>query len=132
MILLIAGSRGLKGGYIFKLLSQTVRNSGFKPTKIISGGAKGIDTLARTYANLWGIPFEEYPAEWDKYGKAAGMIRNKVMVDLADAAVILWDTKSRGTKSTITLCKKKGIPYKVEEIIVARPVKGLNAKESRA
>ena len=51
------------------------------------------------------------PADWDKYGKSAGFIRNKEMVDIADAAIIFWDGDSKGTKDTIERVQNKGIPY---------------------
>lgn len=80
---------------------------------MIEGAAKGIDTIAKEYAqeNDWKI--EEYPAEWDKYGKSAGYIRNELMVKSADEVLILWDGESKGTKYDIDLCEKYNKPYKV-------------------
>jgi hypothetical protein len=120
MIVLVCGSRHLFGDKVYKILSQTIRNSGVAPTKIISGGAAGIDSLAKIYANRWNIPFEEYKADWKAYGKAAGMIRNKQMVDLADVVIAVWDGESKGTENTIKLGHEKNIPVITEIIHVAK------------
>ena len=80
---------------------------------MIEVGARGVDLIARSYAidNEWEI--EEYPAEWDKYGKSAGYIRNDIMVKKADEVLILWDGTSKGTKHDIDLCKKYNKPHKI-------------------
>lgn len=78
---------------------------------IICGKARGADTLGEKYALENNLKIEYYPADWDKYGKSAGFRRNKEMVDTATSAICFWDGKSKGTKHTIDLCKKKGIPY---------------------
>lgn len=49
----------------------------------------------------------EFPANWSRWGKRAGFIRNKEMVDNADALICLWDGTSRGTKMTLDLAMKK-------------------------
>lgn len=80
---------------------------------IISGMARGADSLGEKYAQERNLKIDSHPADWDKYGKSAGYKRNKEMVDIASAAICFWDGKSPGTKNTIDLCKKKGIPVKV-------------------
>lgn len=76
--------------------------------EIISGGAKGADLLARRYADEHGIPMKEYLPDWDKYGRAAGPIRNKLIVERADLIVAFLADGSRGTRSTINIAKKTG------------------------
>ena len=83
---------------------------------ILSGGCRGADMLAEQYAAEHGIPVERHPAEWDKYGRAAGIHRNREMVDEADKVVAFWDGKSRGTKSLIEYAKKCGKKIEVKEI----------------
>ena len=56
-------------------------------------------------------------AEWDVYGKAAGPIRNKAMIDKADALIAFWDGDSRGTKDCIKHATHKGIPVLIIPII---------------
>ena len=80
---------------------------------IVSGMALGADTLGEKYAKRRGYKIDYHPANWNKYGKSAGFIRNKEMVDIASAAICFWDGKSKGTKHTIDLCKEKGIPIKI-------------------
>lgn len=76
---------------------------------IISGGARGADSLAKRYAKEKEINYVEYPAEWDKYGKSAGYKRNKLIVNDSDKLVAFWDRISKGTKHSIDLAKLKGI-----------------------
>lgn len=80
---------------------------------MIEGEARGVDTFAKEYAqeNEWEI--ESYPADWEKYGKSAGYIRNEIMVKAADEVLIFWDGKSKGTKNDIDLCEKYNKPYKL-------------------
>lgn len=72
MKILICGSRGINDPVS---VAQAVEKSGMTPTHIVSGGARGVDTLARFYARSRGIDFTEYVADWDKYGKRAGYMR---------------------------------------------------------
>jgi hypothetical protein len=80
---------------------------------IISGHAKGADSLGERYAKERGFILDINPADWDKHGKSAGFIRNREMVNKADAAICFWDGESSGTKHTINLCKEKGIPCRI-------------------
>lgn len=80
---------------------------------IISGMARGADSLGERYAQERGLKLEGYPANWKLYGKSAGFKRNQVLVKNASAAICFWDGKSKGTKHTIDLCKEKGIPVKI-------------------
>ena len=73
-------------------------------THIISDGAREVDTLARMFAQSKGIVFTEYLADWDKYGKRAGFVRNCVMVGTAEAVIAIWDGVSPGTKHSNRLC----------------------------
>ncbi|MBA4319413.1 MAG: hypothetical protein C0412_13515 [Flavobacterium sp.] len=80
---------------------------------IISGGARGADTLAVKAAIECGLPFREYPAEWDKYGKKAGVLRNSLMLEVEkpDLVVAFCDDiqKTKGTKDTVTKAMARGI-----------------------
>ena len=83
---------------------------------LLSGGCRGADALGERYAKENGLSVEYYPAEWEKYGKAAGPIRNQIMVDNCDYVVCFWDNKSKGTKSLINYTKKTGKPLFVKII----------------
>ena len=72
---------------------------------IVSGCARGADTLGMRYASENIFDVDEYPADWDKYGKKAGYMRNVEMAENADALIAFWDGKSKGTKSLIKYAK---------------------------
>ena len=77
-------------------------------TEIISGGAKGIDTCAKIWAQSRGIPVTEYLPAYDTYGRAAPHVRNRKIVDEADAVMAFWDGASKGTAATVAYAKKQG------------------------
>lgn len=79
---------------------------------MIEGAARGVDLIAKEYAeeNNWKI--EEYPADWS-IGKQADFIHNEIMVKAADEVLILWNGESKGTKHSIDLCEKYSKPYVV-------------------
>ena len=78
-------------------------------TEIISGGARGVDTSAREYANAHGIPLTEVLPDYKKYpGRVAPLKRNIEIIDMADLVLAFWDGKSRGTKFVIDKCHEMG------------------------
>ena len=81
--------------------------------QILSGGARGVDRLAQRAAEYLGIPFKLFPANWEKYGRRAGMLRNEFLIRDADKVVAVWDGQSRGTANSIQWAKKLGTPYKI-------------------
>lgn len=81
--------------------------------EIVSGDARGADTLGARYGHLNGIPVIHFPAQWDTYGKAAGFIRNEEMAEYGDFLVAFWDGTSRGTAQMIQAMKRKGKHGKV-------------------
>ena len=83
---------------------------------IISGGAKGVDTLAEQYAKAHGIETLIIRPDYSRYGRSAPIRRNDSIVDYADMVLAFWDGKSRGTKYSIEYAKKIGKPVKVIEI----------------
>ena len=74
--------------------------------ELISGGAKGVDSCVREYALESGIALTEILPEYSKYGRAAPLLRNKTIVDMADRVIALWDGASKGTKWVIDYCKR--------------------------
>lgn len=114
MILLIAGSRDVdekEAENIIRCFGK--QNSDKEYSKIISGGAKGVDTLARELAKDYGFPFQEYPADWS-LGKQAGYIRNKAMGEVADEALIIWNGESKGARHMINIMLDLGKPVTVK------------------
>lgn len=83
--------------------------------EIVEGYARGADKYFREFADRHGLLCAHFPAAWGKFGKSAGYKRNAEMVSYikeADArfAICLWDGKSSGTRSTITMCVNDNIP----------------------
>ena len=118
MKLIIAGSRDFENSSEFSevifegLVSGIIQY--YNINEIVSGTAKGPDTMGKEYAEKNNIKVSEFPAEWDLYGKRAGMVRNKLMGDYADILLAFWDGKSKGTKHMIDYMTKLGKPVIVE------------------
>ena len=112
MKIIVAGSRSFND---YKLLTDKLEYflQNQKDITIISGKAKGADSLGEDYAHQNFHKLEEYPAMWDLYGKRAGYMRNEEMAKVADAAIIFWDGQSKGTKHMIDLCKKFKIKLRI-------------------
>ena len=105
MKIAVAGSRS-----ILKIdLAPHVRDA----EEIISGGAKGVDTLAAEYAKAHGIKLTEILPDYARYGRGAPIKRNYEIVDCADRVVVFWDGKSRGTYSVIKYAETVGKPCEV-------------------
>jgi hypothetical protein len=104
MKIAIIGSRTFSDYDFLCLLMKTIN---IDIDEIVSGGASGVDSLAEHYANENNIPIKIFKAEWNKYGKAAGFIRNKLIIEYADKVIAIWDGKSKGTKNSIDLATKQ-------------------------
>ena len=112
---IIAGSRGFSN---YKLLKEHCNKYLREKRRtcniiIVSGHARGADTLGERYAQDEGFALEVYPAQWKKLGKQAGYRRNEQMAEVADALIAFWDGESRGTKHMIDIMNNKGLPTKV-------------------
>lgn len=84
-----------------------------RPEIIISGGAAGVDSYAREYAEKNGIPIVEYLPEYRRYGRKAPLMRYIEIVDNCDFLLAFWNGTSRGTKFTIDYAERRGVPFKV-------------------
>ncbi len=100
--LAVVGSRSFEDAELMRQWIETICR-GVLPTdlEIISGGARGADKLAGEYAFQNRITYVEYPADWERDGRAAGMMRNTQIVGRATAVLAFWDGKSPGTADTI-------------------------------
>lgn len=89
----------------------------FDFVEIISGHAKGADSLAEEYAETHGIKCTVFPADWKRYGRGAGPVRNKQMLlyalETSTLVVAFWNGKSRGTKNMITQAQKAGVDVRI-------------------
>ena len=108
---IIAGSRSFSNYELLKehCLSLLQEKRRTHRVIIVSGHARGTDTMGERFAKEHGLPCEYYPANWQIHGRAAGPIRNKEMANNADALIAFWDGQSRGTLSMINLARKMGL-----------------------
>jgi len=101
--LLICGSRDFNDfDFMSRRLDEYLSSADLSKIEIVSGGAMGTDTLAERYARENNIQFTKFPAEWDRYGRSAGFIRNDEMAKYCsgpkNTCVAFWDGSSSGTK----------------------------------
>lgn len=112
---IIAGSRSI---HSYRLVKEAIRDSGFEITEIVSGHAKGADHWGELYAQQNNIDLAIFPANWGKYGKGAGHVRNRKMAEYSEALIAIWDGKSMGTANMIRVAREYGLEifiYKVEQ-----------------
>lgn len=81
---------------------------------IISGMARGADSLAVRYAEQYDCPLEKFPAQWDVHGRAAGPIRNQQMLDEGKPDLVVACPGGRGTAHMVKIARKAGV--EVQEI----------------
>ena len=115
MKLAIIGSRDLLVPEMAKYIPEGV-------TEIVSGGAKGIDRQAAEYARGENILLTEFLPHYERYGRVAPLKRNEQIAAYADAALIFWDGKSKGTLHTLTLFQH--LNKKTTVIYVKNPPSG--------
>ena len=113
MKVVIAGSRDITD---YDVLLKAIKECPFQITEVISGRARGVDTLGEKYAEDYGLKLHLFPADWKKYRNAAGPIRNAQMADFADAVLCVWDGKSSGTKDMMNQARKRGLPLYVFKV----------------
>ncbi len=113
MKLAIIGSRTFEN---YDFLNETLEQYKPKITLVVSGAAKGADSLGEKWATKNNIKTLIFPANWDKYGKRAGFVRNEDIIKNCDCCVAFWDGKSKGTSHSISLCEKYNKPYKIIHI----------------
>lgn len=116
MKLAIVGSRDFDDEFLMAkylaIFSTAYTNDELDPPEIevISGGAKGADSLGERFAKIFRMPVTIFKPDWDKYGKSAGFRRNRQIVDTCDMVLAFWDGKSKGTQNTISLAKAQKKP----------------------
>lgn len=112
MKVIIAGSRTFNDYEKLKSYCDKVLSSQ-NNIEIVSGTATGADMLGERYAKEKNYSIKKFPADWDKYGKGAGYIRNKEMAEYSDALIAFWNGKSKGTKNMLELSRIKELPIRI-------------------
>ena len=115
MRVLVCGDRNWTDRDLIKLILSNL--DGYRQEiTIIQGEARGADSLAREVAFELGYLVEGYPAQWEQYGRAAGPIRNREMLDTEPDFVIAFHSnleQSKGTKDCVEEARRRGIPVEV-------------------
>ena len=113
MKVIVAGSRTIED---YDRVAEAVDRSGYDVTELVSGTARGVDTLGERWAREHGVPVRRMPADWEEHGRAAGPKRNAQMAAYGDALVAVWDGQSSGTRSMLKEAYKRDL-----EIYLVRP-----------
>lgn len=113
MRVIIAGPRTL---HTYETVAKAVRASKFEITRVVSGGARGADTLGERWAGNNEIPVSRFLPAYERHGIRAPLMRNTQMAEFADALIAVWDGDSRGTGHMIREARRFGIPVYIYEI----------------
>lgn len=119
--IIIAGSRNFHNyniveGICNKIIAELLQKDCNRTFVIVSGHAKGGDMLGEEYAQRHGLPIELYPANWARDGRAAGIIRNRKMAEVADELIAFWDGTSNGTANMIGIAKSRNMRCTVVKV----------------
>lgn len=114
---IVAGSRNFENYALLKstmdvLLKLKIEQG--EEIVIVCGEAHGADALGKRYASERGFAVLSFPADWRRFGKKAGVIRNRQMAEAANACVCFWDGESRGTANMIEEARRRGLPLRVK------------------
>ena len=121
MKVIIAGPRDYND-YVSLLVA--IHLAPFDINEVVSGRAKGVDSLGERWARDHGIPVKPFPADWKRWGNGAGPKRNKEMADHSEGCLLLWDGMSRGTRSMKMIAEAQGLELFVYGIRGYRPRPG--------
>ncbi|AGO47570.1 hypothetical protein Phi4:1_gp036 [Cellulophaga phage phi4:1] len=111
--IIIAGGRDFCDYPLLKIKCDSLLKNIKEEIVIVSGKAKGADSLGERYAEEKGYLIKYFPADWEKYNKGAGHIRNKQMAEYSDALVLFWDGKSRGSANMKKEAEKEKLKIRV-------------------
>ena len=117
MKVIIAGGRDISD---YKAVEEACAACGWPITEVVSGTARGVDRLGEQWAEAHNVPVKRMSADWDRFGKRAGYLRNQEMVNYADALILVWSGTSNGSAHTLAIAKTMNHirPFKIYEVIV--------------
>ena len=112
---IIAGSRSFNDYELLREQCLSILQEKMRTHRvvIVSGHARGADSLGERFAKEFSLPFELHPAKWRLLGKAAGMVRNAEMAKCSDALIAFWDGESSGTRHMINFARKRGLDISI-------------------
>lgn len=124
---IIAGSRCTSD---YSTLLAAIAECPWEITEVISGGAKGVDTLAERWAAEQALPFQQCAANWQRFGVTAGSLRNRQMAAIAQALLAVWDGRSTGTAHMIRVAAARGLRTHVYRTATPGPARNTD-REAR-
>ena len=110
MKLIIAGTRNFDD---VELMYSSIEHLIGQVTEVVSGHARGADQMGEMWAHEHNIPVKLFEANWQKFGKTAGFIRNEHMAKYGDSLVVFWDGESKGTYNMIYQMRKLSKPVEI-------------------
>ena len=113
MKVIVAGSRTIQD---YSLVESVIKESKFDITVLVSGAAKGVDTLGEQFAKENHIKIKRFPADWSLHGKRAGYLRNIQMAEYADACILIIENQSKGSVMMKSISIEKGLQLFVKEM----------------
>lgn len=114
---IVAGSREFDDYQFLKKKLDFLLMNVKEEIEIVSGTARGADMLGERYANENNYNIISFKPNWNEFGKRAGYLRNEDMAKYANACVVFWMNKSKGSKHMIDIAKKYNIKLRIYEII---------------
>lgn len=116
MKVIVAGCRNF---FDYSFLSKKLDNILCKveDLEIVCGGAQGVDSLGKQWAESKGYKVKMFPANWNGLGRSAGPIRNRQMAEYATHCICFWDYKSKGTMDMIERAKLLKLPLRIISIV---------------
>ena len=113
-ILICGGRTQLNYDDFEKCVLEVLSENNLNDVEIVSGCCKGVDLLGEEFAHKHDHPVVQFPAEWKKYGRGAGIVRNKQMLEYIASfensfVIAFWNGTSKGTGYTVNQAKKMGI-----------------------
>lgn len=110
---IVAGSRDITD---IKIVELVIQNSGFKIDELVCGMARGVDSIGYLLCKKKGIPIKEFPADWNRYGKSAGFVRNEEMAQYATHLIAISKDRSPGTENMINLANRYNLKVFVSRL----------------
>lgn len=123
MKVIIAGSRWIID---HDTVARAIEASGFEVSRVISGGARGVDSVAIAWAAVRNIPCTVLAPDWHYSGRGAAILRNIEMAKLADALIAVWDGESTGTGHMIGVAKARRLPTYIHRVQPQQPAAQLS------